>query len=58
MFVQNTMYAVSVLTKFLRTKEGEVGQRKGCTFKALLPLAGKSARKLDKRLFVLDISGR
>ena len=28
--------AVSILTKFLGTKEKEVGQHKGCTFKARL----------------------
>ena len=40
---------VSVLTKFLRSKEGEVSQRKGCTFKAQISHAGKPPKKLDKQ---------
>ena len=42
-------HTVSVLTKLLRFRKEEVGQRKACTFKTRLPQAGKPARKLDKQ---------
>ena len=38
--------------------EKEINQRKSCTFQARLPHAGKSARKLDKRGYIVDINGR
>ena len=50
--------AVSVLTKILQTREEEeVGQHKGCTFKARLADAAKPARNVDKRSYIFDING-
>ena len=43
------MNVISALTKFLEVREEEVGQGKGCGFKARLPYAGKPARTLDKK---------